>query len=146
MYRDLCQREQQAKAELLSTIEQSTLSESQKKSLFDPNNNNTCHGKTEFVERLSRSNSLFLELAKDIDAKQTHITDLMKKLLSFEKTFSASWEVVSHVIELNESKPTLQASRIVQALPPNFIERYQNAHSVSLFFLVSKQNLRLICV
>lgn len=72
------------------------------------------------------------ELVKEIDEKQTHINEQMKKLLSFEKTFSQAWEVISQVTELNGSRPTLEASRIIQQLPRNFIERYQNAHSVMM--------------
>lgn len=45
MYRELCQREQRAKAELLSMLEQSALADAQKQSLLDLNDNNACRGK-----------------------------------------------------------------------------------------------------
>lgn len=44
IYRELCKEKVNAKKELCTTIEQSSLSDSQKHSLLDVNNNITCLG------------------------------------------------------------------------------------------------------
>ena len=73
---------------------------------------------------------LVLELASAIQNRQNHLNKLMRCLLVHEETFMQASDIIHSVLYMKKSRPVLNGKQILSQFPIEFIERYQNIHSV----------------
>ena len=139
IYRELSEKRIVVKKELCTTIEQSSLSDSQKHSLLDVNNNAACLGKiylTAIVVKRINFTHFYLELVSEIGDKQEYVNSLIKEMLLYEKPFVNAWNVIESVLGMKRSRPSINGEKLIKSFTPSFIERYQNLHSVTDTFFI----------
>ncbi|XP_046460771.1 uncharacterized protein LOC124207389 isoform X2 [Daphnia pulex] len=114
-YRELCSEEVAAKKDLCSTVAKSSMAESKKRAFLDLENEEIC-----------------LELESEIEEKQEKLNMLMKELLTCEKTFQESWDVIKGVIDMKKGRQAcINGGKLINAFPADYIEQYQTIHSGS---------------
>lgn len=84
---------------------------------------------------------VILELASEIQNRQNHLNKLMRGLLVHEETFLRASDIIHSVLHMKKSRPVLNGKLILSQFPIEFIERYQNIHSViSMLFTFLELN------
>lgn len=76
---------------------------------------------------------LILELTSEIQNRQSQLDILMRGLLVHEETFLKASDVIHSVLYMKKSRPILNGKLMLSQYPIEFIERYQNIHSVSFY-------------
>ena len=74
------------------------------------------------------------ELASEIEKKQDYFNSQMQDFLALEKSFVDSWNVINSVIAMKKGRPSINGGKLINSFPPEFIDRYQNSHSVFISF------------
>jgi sugar-specific transcriptional regulator TrmB len=76
-------------------------------------------------------NKKFSELESEIEEKKEKLNTLMKELLTCEKTFQESWDVIKGVIDMKKGRQAcINGGKLINAFPADYIEQYQTIHSV----------------
>lgn len=70
------------------------------------------------------------ELAAEMEEKQEYFNSLTRELLTFEKPFQDSWTVINSVLGMKKNRPSISGGKLIKSFPLDFIDRYQNIHSV----------------
>ena len=74
---------------------------------------------------------LIIELSLKLKSRQNHLDNLMANLLMHEEKFLFSSGIIHSALNLKKNRPLIDGKILLSQFPSEFIERYQNIHSVS---------------
>lgn len=77
-----------------------------------------------------------IELANEIKENQEYLNSLIRDMLALGNQFQDSWNIINSVLGVKKSQMCINGGKLIKSFPIDYIDRYQNMHSVSSTMII----------